>query len=83
MVKIKLKKLFVFNISNYSTFDEALSDLIDRVSLSRKFDLEAYITTFTYPSYDLSADIYVKKIKRWSKSLIAIVTGALKSYKTL
>jgi len=81
--RIKLKRLFVFNLSNYTTFDEALSDLIDRVSLSRKFDLEAYINAFTYPSKDLTAEISVKQLRHWSKSLIAIVTGALNSYKIL
>jgi len=81
--RIKLKKLFVFNLSNYSTFDEALSDLIDRVSMSRKIDLAAYVTTFTYPSTNLSAEISVKKIRRWSKALIAIIKGSLNSYKLL
>ena len=81
--RIKVKKLFVFNLSNYNTFDEALSDLIDRVSLSRKFDLEAYINAFTYPSKDLAAEISIKYVRHWSKSLLAVVTGALNSYKIL
>jgi hypothetical protein len=70
--RIKVKKLFVFNLSNYNTFDEALSDLIDRVSISRKFDLGAYLNTFTFPSKDIEAVIYVKKIRHWSKALTAI-----------
>ena len=55
--RIKVKKQFVFNLANYNSFDEALNDLIDRVSVSRRADLSAYITTYTYPSKDLSAEM--------------------------
>ena len=81
--RIKVKKLFVFNLKNYDTFDQALNDLIDRVATRRHRDLEVSIIATTFPSTDLQANIKVKRINHWSLSCKATITGILNNFKLL
>lgn len=79
----KTIKKFLFKLDNYATFDEALSDLIDRVSVNKYTDLTAYLQTYTYPSSDLSTTINVKKIRSWSLSCKAVVKCNQRSHTVL
>lgn len=81
--RIKTKKLFVFNVKKYRTFDSALNDLIDRVAMSRHYNLEALINATQYPFTDLPASLNVRSIKRWSISCKATITGILSNFRTL
>ncbi len=65
---------YKFNLSNHSTIDSAVRDLIDRVSTYRHHNLNAYINGILPHSHNLSATIQVKSIRKWVKHLTATVT---------
>ena len=71
--RVKINKKLLFKLSNYATFDDALRDFIDRVSLSRSVDLEAMVSCYTYPHYDINATIRIIKRKTWSLSCKATI----------
>lgn len=60
-----------FNMSNYNTIDEAIRDLIDRVSAYRRASLSAYINGL--PNNYLNLRSYLNPIVKysWSKNLSA------------
>jgi len=66
---------FIFNMSNYSTVDEAVRDLIDRASVYRRINLPASITAISPPLGDLGASITPDIIYKWTKNLHGSVTG--------
>ena len=69
---------YIFRMSDYSTVDEAVRDLIDRVSAYRRVELSASITGIMPPYADLEASIrpsVVKAIHSWVKHLKASITG--------
>jgi len=71
-----IRRKYIFKMSDYDTIDEAIRDIIDRVSTYRQTDLNASITS-VMPNYkDLSATANVIVGKRtWVKSLKATITG--------
>ncbi len=70
-----VRSKFIFNMSNYTTIDEAVRDLIDRVSSYRKFDLGAIVQSISPPCADLTATIICKFKGKWVKHLGASITG--------
>ena len=71
-----MRSKYIFNLDNYSTMDEAITDFIDRVSDYRKADISAAITGVMPPYIDLSASITPRVIVRhWMRSLRATITG--------
>ncbi|KKM94988.1 hypothetical protein LCGC14_1192710 [marine sediment metagenome] len=64
-----IRTKYIFKMSNYNTVDEAVRDLIDRVSDYRRADLGAYINSVLPPSSDLSASIDPKAVYTWVKYL--------------
>ena len=70
-----IRRKYIFKMSNYNTIDEAIRDIIDRVSTYRQTDLSASITSIL-PNYaDLNASVGVIPGKKtWVKSLHATVT---------
>jgi hypothetical protein len=64
-----------FNMSNYSTIDDAVRDLIDRVSAYRKSDLPASLNVIPLTKYkDLNAYLSPKVKYTWSNNLKASIT---------
>ena len=70
-----IRQKYIFNMSNYSTVDEAVRDLIDRVSSYRRASLGASIVGEWGPMADLSAYIDPKVKYSWVKHLGASITG--------
>jgi hypothetical protein len=70
-----MRSKFIFNLSNYTTIDAAVRDLIDRVSAYRQVDLSAIIQPILPPSADLNASITPLFRRRWVKNLPANIVG--------
>lgn len=66
---------YVFKMSDYANVDEAIRDLIDRVSSYRKVSLGAYINGSLPPHSNLTALIYPDIKHSWVKHLRASITG--------
>lgn len=75
-----IRQKYIFNMSNYSTVDEAVRDLIDRVSTYRRASLGASITGEWAPMADLSAYIEPKVKYSWVKHLTADLDGRVRFY---
>lgn len=77
-----VRRKYIFKMSDYANVDEAVRDLIDRVSTYRRSDLGAYINAGVFcPHLDLSASIYPDVKYSWVKHLHASVVGRLRFYK--
>jgi hypothetical protein len=72
---------FIFNAAKYSTVDEAIRDLIDRVSTYRRVDLAAQIYGDLPTHANLSALITPDVKFSWVKHLRSSVIGRLRFYK--
>jgi len=70
-----VRSKYIFNMSNYANVDEAVRDLIDRVSTYRRTNLSASINAIQVPQIDLGASIEAKVIVSWVKHLKASITG--------
>jgi len=66
---------YIFNMSKYANVDEAVRDLIDRVSAYRRANLSASINAVQVPQTNLGASIEAKVIYSWVKYLDATITG--------
>lgn len=65
-----------FNMSNYNSVDEAVRDLIDRVSSYRKANLSAQITAYHPETYkNLNAVLQAKFVYRWNESLNSLINA--------
>lgn len=66
---------FIFNINKYHSIDEAVRDLIDRVSAYREYNLKAEIYPFLDKIICLKAHINPIGVvkKRWSRYLVAVI----------
>jgi hypothetical protein len=73
-----VRRKYIFKMSDYANVDEAVRDLIDRVSTYRRANLGAYITGGFGPT-DLRASINgipdPRPIRSWVKHLHASITG--------
>ncbi len=68
-----VRRKYIFNMSNYNNVDEAVRDIIDRVSDYRRANLGASISSTLPPSADLSATISPHAIYTWVSYLGASV----------
>lgn len=69
-----------FNMSKYTTIDEAVRDLIDRVSVYRHYNLPANIAVIDSVCKDLNVIIKVKPLYHWVKPLTGVVKGVATVY---
>jgi hypothetical protein len=75
-----VRRKYIFKMSNYSNVDEAVRDLIDRVSSYRRVSLLASITGVMPPHLNLSASIIPDVKYSWIKYLEASIVGQLRGY---
>jgi len=73
--RTRINKKFIFNLSNYNSVDEAIKDLIDRVTLPRSLNLPATLYAYDYDNRDLFANINVKQRISWSRALSTNIVG--------
>jgi len=71
---------YLFRMSDYKNIDEAIRDLIDRVSSYRRAHLGAYINGVLPPHLDLSARITPDVVYRWQIHLGSSLRGFLRGY---
>ena len=75
-----MRHKYIFRVSQYSTIDEAIRDMIDRISDYRRFNLGASITGILGPHSDLTASVIPDVKYSWIKYLNASATGRLRFY---
>lgn len=73
--KSKVKRKYLFNLKNYTTIDEALKDMIDRVTTMRFYDLNAYIEVTNDRMSNLFASIKIKNIFKTNRILNNSIKG--------
>ena len=75
--RANVRTKFIFNMSKYRKMDEAIRDLIDRVSAYREANLNATIDPVATIHSDLSASVSAvgRRRRRWAKYLGATITG--------
>jgi hypothetical protein len=78
--RIGVRHKYIFRMSNYSSIDEAIRDLIDRVSAYRQASLGAYISGSLPPHLDLVAALTPSVKYTWQKHLLVSLTGRLRFY---
>lgn len=77
-----VRRKYIFKMSDYANVDEAVRDLIDRVSTYRRSDLGAYINAGVFcPHLNLGASINPVVKYSWVKHLHASAVGRLRFYK--
>jgi hypothetical protein len=81
--RANVRTKFIFNMSNYNKMDEAIRDLIDRVSAYRESNLLANITGISpWSTTNLPANIYAYggPKRTWAKYLSASLTAQFPEY---
>lgn len=73
----KVRKKYIFNLSNYKDVDEAIRDAIDRVSAFRKSNLESYINGVNslYNYKNLKVNILVRNTGKGLRNLWSMTKG--------
>ena len=64
--KSKVRKKYIFNLSNYESIDSAIRDMVDRVTLLRNYDLSMSIIPITHdiPTSDAISDLGMSIISK-------------------
>jgi hypothetical protein len=70
----KNRTKYIFKLSNYSSIDAAIRDMIDRVTAFRRSNLAATITSIGYYN-DLAAKIIVKRTFKSRRNVLAFING--------
>ena len=78
--RVKVNKKFAFNLKNYKSVDEAVRDLIDRVTLFKSKNLAAFINAYDLEHRNLLANIIAKKSDTWIYNLSVNVQSRASSY---
>ena len=78
--RANVRHKYIFRMSDYSTVDEAVRDLIDRVAVYRRMNLGASITGVLPPHMDLSASVVPRVKYSWIKRLGASIKGVPTGY---
>lgn len=73
--RTNLRHKYIFKMSDYSTVDEAVRDLIDRVSSYREDNLLASITVQGISYSNLGVSLNSKVVHSWVKHLKVNITG--------
>ena len=69
--KAKVKKKYIFNLKNYNSIDEAIKDMIDRVTTMKFFDLGASIESTNDSVSNLGAYLNSKRVYKSNRTLRA------------
>jgi len=81
MDRQKIVRKYIFNMGMYSNVDEAVRDLVDRVTFLRRTSIAAYINGIMPPHKDLSASMTIKSYYNWVSALtVNIKSIHLNSY---
>jgi len=67
--RANIRKKFIFDVSKYSTVDEAIRELMERAAYPSWKELSAYIDGGMPPYKDLSAELGVISKYSWSRNL--------------
>lgn len=67
--KTKVKKKYIFNLKNYTSIDEAVKDMIDRVTNMKSFNLPAFIEATNDRMADLHAYLKSKRLYKSNRVL--------------
>lgn len=85
--KKRVRKKYIFNLRNYDSIDEAIKDMIDRVTLLKVSDLSMKIfpksTLALENERDLNMTIHSKKIYKTNRILRSIIRPAFKQHTDL
>ena len=75
--RINVRRKFIFNLKKYNTIDDAIRDMLDRVSELRRRNLPATIQGIVgYYHKDLTSNIFAKYKKTWVLHLPVIIKGS-------
>jgi len=78
--RMDVRHKYIFKMSDYNNMDEAVRDLIDRISAYRKINLGAYIDGGLPPHSDLNAYLIPDVKYTWQKHLHTSLIGRLRGY---
>lgn len=76
--RTNVRRKYIFNLSNYSTIDEAIRDLMEFAAYPLHSDLVANIYANLPNHIDITASIDVKSVYSWVKHLSALVVPYFK-----
>lgn len=71
--RVDVREKQTFDLSNYSTIDEAVRSLIDRAANYMRVNLPTSIMGVPPPHRDLPVNLYAYKIRSWTKNLKIIM----------
>lgn len=72
--KSNVRRKFVFNLKDYTSMDQAIRDMMDRVAEFRRTDLNVSINGIFPPHYDLISTLNSVTKYTWSKNLSSTIT---------
>jgi len=73
--KLDIKKKYLIKLSDYSTIDEAVKYLIDRVAIPRKLNLKGILNVIQLPQLNLSCSLISDFKYKWAKNLKNSIIG--------
>lgn len=74
--KTKVKKKYIFSLKNYNSIDEAIRDMIDRVTSMKYYDLGLFINSISDKRLDLGAHLKPKRVYKSNRVLgVALRSG--------
>lgn len=73
--RTKVSTKYIFNLKNYKSIDEAIRDMIDRVTLLRNLDLVCSISVLSIPSIDLNCTLKVNRLYKSNRVLSVSIIG--------
>lgn len=71
--KTKIRRKYIFKLDNYSSIDEAIKDMIDRVTNLKTVDLGVFIESSQDKVLDLNASLEVKRIYKSNRGLRGVI----------
>lgn len=77
--KSKVKRKYIFNLRNYPTVDDAIKDMIDRVTQMKYTDLNAFIESTNDRVTNLGASLRVKRIYKTNRIIRGVIKGGATS----
>ncbi len=77
--RTRINKKYIFNLDKYNSMDEAIRDMIDRVTLYRSLDLGASIIPYDLDYKNLTAYVGTIQKTTWTRSLLGIIKAIVKA----
>jgi len=81
--KTKVRRKYIFNLKNYTSIDEAIRDMVDRVTQLKSVDLSAYIVGVNDRLKNLPINIFARRVYKSNRILSALIKGGTTQYRTL